>query len=116
MSDGAEITVKNQFAPEFGPVYEGDTVWSGSGVGLESISFADGNSLSRTDILSSLFGNINVVEGTSGNDTLAGTAGNDLIAGFDGNDTLSRWAYSKASDDARSEPPRRRSRTPREVT
>jgi len=34
----------------------------------------------------------------------------------DGNDTLSRWAYSKASDDARSEPPRRRSRTPREVT
>ncbi len=34
----------------------------------------------------------------------------------DGEQLLSRWAYSNAGDSARSEPPRRRGRPPREVT
>ncbi|UWU23038.1 hypothetical protein N2601_08860 [Rhizobium sp. CB3060] len=79
-STGAVITIDNQFLnPD-------------AGFGIETITFADGASINRANILASVSDDSNsggqIITGTSGDDDLAGTSGDDIFDGGLGNDSM----------------------------
>lgn len=59
-----------------------DQMWSTSGYGVEAVQFADGSTLTASQLLQM------AMTGTTGNDTLTGTSSADLIDGKGGNDSV----------------------------
>ena len=76
--------------PDFEPPPEFDQ----RGAGFPRVVDGDGDGIATVDI--GAFELINIIDGTSGNDSLVGTPGSDRILGFDGNDLL----IGRNSDDS----------------
>lgn len=71
VDNGDIVTIKDQFRTD-------SLYW-----GIERIEFADGSALTLDDIME-MFPNI--IDGTSGDDSLIGTNGNDSLSGLSGDD------------------------------
>lgn len=80
-----------------GVSYQFSSADPSSTAGIETIVFADGTSISRTDIAGLIDNNPtgNSPPGTAGDDTLYGTSGSDILSGGLGSDTL----YGFGGDD-----------------